>query len=84
MDHRAQRLELETDRYRIVGILTLPREGYLSRLSDYLNQSELEFLSLTDATLVPLAGGEPRRQRFVSLSRRHVRLVVPVDEGPER
>ena len=41
METRTQRVVLETSRHRIVGDLTLPREGYLSRFSDFLNQSEV-------------------------------------------
>ena len=43
---------LETDRYRISGTLTLPREGYRSRLSDYVNQRDREFFTLSAATAI--------------------------------
>ena len=39
---------METARHRITGILTLPSDGYRSRLSDFLNASERDFISLTD------------------------------------
>ena len=35
MQHRSERVRLETERYRIFGTLTLPRDGYRSRMSDY-------------------------------------------------
>ncbi|MGI8631624.1 MAG: DUF6812 domain-containing protein [Solirubrobacterales bacterium] len=79
MDRKAERVQLETDRYRIIGDLTMPREGYLGRLSDYLNQSDLEFLPLSDAQVTPLAGGEIRSHDFLAVARRHVRLVHPTD-----
>ena len=37
---------VETDRYRIEGSLTLPREGYRSRLSDHINRREQEFFTI--------------------------------------
>ena len=39
MDQRREPIFLETDRYRIEGKLTLPREGFRSRLSDYVNRA---------------------------------------------
>ena len=42
---------METARHRITGILTLPSDGYRSRLSDFLNASERDFISLTDCVV---------------------------------
>lgn len=78
VDRRTLRVAMETDRYRIVGTFTLPREGYMSRLSDFINQ-DAEFLALTDAELWPLEGGEPTREQFIAVSRRHIRTVVPIE-----
>ena len=41
METRVERVVLETAKHRIVGDLTLPREGYRSRLSDFLNRGDL-------------------------------------------
>ena len=69
---------LETDRYRITGALTLPSEGYRSRLSDYVNQRDREFLTLSDATIVQLEGSsQPYKEPFLMISRRHVRMIAP-------
>ena len=38
MDLRLEPVTLETDRYRIEGSVTLPREGHRSRLSDHVNR----------------------------------------------
>ena len=54
MEHRDERIVVETDRYRITGVLRLPRDGYRSRLTDYLNSSERAFVALTDVELVPV------------------------------
>ena len=40
MENRVERIVVETDRHRIVGDVTLPREGYRSRLSEYLNHGD--------------------------------------------
>ena len=60
MQTRQERVYLETGRHRIAGTLTLARDGYRSRVSDVLNASERDFISLTDVT-VELVG--PRRPR---------------------
>ncbi len=74
----------ETDRYRIIGIVRLPPDGYRSRLSDYLNTPEHSFLALTDADVTPLSGGEPaERHRFLALSLQHIVFAVPLDDGAE-
>jgi hypothetical protein len=83
MENRVERIALETDRHRIVGDLTLPKEGYRSRVSDYLNVGELTFVPLSDAEITPIGGGEPERRGFVAIGRRHVRLVYPAVERPD-
>jgi hypothetical protein len=79
VDLREEQVMLETDRYRITGALTLPREGYRSRLSDYVNQRDREFLTLSDARIEPLDGsGQARTETFLMIGRSHVRLIAPV------
>ena len=79
---RHEDIILETDRYRIEGKLTLPREGYRSRLSDYVNQRDRDFFAFQDATLTPLSGdGEPRVVPFLMVARRHVVMVTPDSGG---
>ena len=56
MDLREEQVVLETDRYRISGTLTMPREGYRSRLSDYVNQRDREFFTVSNATVTDLEG----------------------------
>ena len=72
---------LETDRYRISGTLTLPREGYRSRLSDYVNQRDREFFALSDCLVEPLDGAEgTRRTSFLMVGRSHVRIIAVASE----
>jgi hypothetical protein len=81
VESRIERIILETDRHRIVGDLTLPREGYRSRLSDFLNQGELDFIALSNAIVTPLGGGTEVERDFVAVARAHVRLAHPHDRG---
>jgi Family of unknown function (DUF6812) len=81
VEQREQRVVIETDRYRITGHLSLPRDGYRSRLTDYLNASERDFLALTDVELERLDGrGNLEHRDFVALSLSHVVLALPAEE----
>ncbi|HEX8122815.1 MAG TPA: hypothetical protein VF549_16295 [Solirubrobacteraceae bacterium] len=84
MQHqRKERIELETNRHRMTGSVTLSQNGFRSRVSDLLNASEREFIALTDVTLVSLDGGETTRRDFVAVSRHHIVFVAPVrDDAP--
>lgn len=81
MDHRSQPVELETTRHRITGVVTLPRDGYRSRLSDMLNASERKFLPLTAVSVEPLDGSAPvSTHEFLAVHRDHVVFVVPAGQ----
>jgi hypothetical protein len=82
MDSRNERVVIETDRYRIIGDLTLPRTGYRSRMTDFLNASERDFIALTDVVLEPIDESEGKvRREFMAISRRHIVVVMPEDGG---
>jgi hypothetical protein len=82
LDLREEQVVLETDRYRISGTLTLPREGYRSRLSDYVNQRDREFFTLSDATVTALdTPGESRKASFLMVGRSHIRVIATAAEG---
>jgi hypothetical protein len=83
MDVRQERVVVETDRYRVEGLLTLPQEGFRSRLSDHVNRRDQEFFTLVDAELVSIDGSaRDWTAPVLLLARRHVRLIVPTaDEG---
>ena len=85
MEHRDERIVIETERHRITGVLRLPRDGYRSRLTDYLNASERGFIPLTDVEIGPLDGsGGVQPRAFVAVSISHIVLVSPTDaERPE-
>jgi hypothetical protein len=85
VQHRQERVYIETDRHRISGCLTLPAEGYRSRLSDFLNGSERDFVSLTDVVVELIDGDGPgTRHAFLAVSRRHIVFCIPErGDGPE-
>jgi hypothetical protein len=75
-EYRKERIRIETERHRIEGILTLARDGYRSRVSDVLNASERDFLTLTDVTVAPLEGGPVELHPYLTLARRHIVFAV--------
>jgi hypothetical protein len=77
MDLRKEKVVVETDRYRVTGSMTLPADGFRSRLSDHVNRDDLTFFTLEDAKLVPLDGGDARSVPVLMLARAHARLVIP-------
>ncbi|MDX6581239.1 MAG: hypothetical protein QOI10_423 [Solirubrobacterales bacterium] len=82
MDTRVERIVLETGRHRIVGDLTMPREGYRSRLSDYLNRGEMAFIPLANALVTTIdTSGAPEEREFIAVARTHVHLAYFTDNG---
>jgi hypothetical protein len=76
MGHRQERIRIETERHRIEGSITLARDGYRSRVSDVLNASERDFLTLTEVTVEPLEGGPVELHQYLTLARRHIVFAV--------
>jgi hypothetical protein len=84
MDHREERVFIETNRHRITGTVRLPRDGYRSRMTDYLNALDRGFLALTDVEVTPLDGsGQPTREPFLAIGISHIVLAGQVDGGGE-
>ena len=80
MEHREQRIVVETGRYRITGVVSLPLHGYRSRLTDYLNAGERAFLALTDVEVVALDDGRPpERREFLALALSQIVFAMPAD-----
>ena len=80
VDQRDERIIVETSRYRIAGVLRLPKDGYRSRLTDYLNASERTFLPLTDVEVTPLDGSAtPEYRQFLVISLQHIVMAMPAD-----
>jgi hypothetical protein len=84
MDARRERIRIETQRHRIEGALALAREGYRSRVSDVLNASERDFLTLTDVTVRPLDGGPLEHHSFMAVARAHITFAVLATDEQDR
>ena len=83
METRVERVVMETDRHRIVGDLTLPREGYRSRLSDFLNRGDLDFIPLVNVEIESSNGhpeGDIEQRPFMAVARTHIQLAYPVED----
>jgi hypothetical protein len=80
VEQRDERIIVETARYRITGLLRLPKDGYRSRLTDYLNAAERVFLPLTDVEIEPLdSDNGVERRAFVALSLNQIVIAMPAD-----
>ena len=80
VEHRDERIVIETSNYRITGDLRLPRDGYRSRLTDYLNAADRTFVPLTDVEIVPLdRSRDPERLPFIALSLTQIVIAMPAD-----
>jgi hypothetical protein len=84
VDLRREQVVVEIERYRIQGALHLPAEGYRSRLSDYMNQREAEFLPMTDCQIETVETGQSRAVPFLLVARRHVRMISPVEASEDQ
>jgi hypothetical protein len=83
VQRREQRVVIETERHRISGAITMPSDGFRSRLSDFLNHAERDFVALTDAVVESLHDGlEPARREFVVVGRSHIVLAMPESLDP--
>jgi hypothetical protein len=82
LDQRTERIRIETERHSIEGLITLARDGYRSRVSDVLNASERDFITLTDVSIAPLDGGPVELHPYLSLARRHIVFAVAAEELP--
>ena len=78
-ERRIERVQMETDRQRIVGDITLPPEGYQSRFSDSLNRVDITFIPLVNVEVSSLMGGDVERLPFLVVSKAHVRIAFPVE-----
>ena len=80
MPLRKIRVQIETDRLRISGVLQLPAEGYRSRVTDYLNGHDTGFFAITDAEVEPLDGSPPEARDYVAIGARHIVCVYELED----
>jgi len=76
---RKMRVRICTDRFDVAGTVHIPVG---MRLSDYLNKSERQFVVVTDACVTsPGQSVQAVGDRFMVVSRSHIVLAYPLDEG---
>ena len=80
MHFRRLRVRLETERHVIEGTLQLPNEGYRSRMTDFLNSHDSDFLPITDAQITwPGGARAPETREYLAVSVRHIVLGVELE-----
>jgi hypothetical protein len=79
MDTRKQRVVIETSRFRIVGDVSLPTEGFRTRLSDVLNRQDTIFITLINVELSPVEGGETQSLPFLAVARGQIEIAYEVE-----
>ena len=80
MHFRRLRVRVETERHAIEGTLQLPNEGYRSRMTDFLNSHDSDFLPITDAELTWPGDARPaERHEYLAVSVRHIVLGVELE-----
>lgn len=79
MDTRVQRVIVETERFRVVGDVMLPTEGFRTRLSDVLNRQDTGFIPFVNVELTPVDGGETQSLPFVAVSRTQIQVAFEVE-----
>ena len=73
-------MRLETERHAIEGTLQLPNEGYRSRMTDFLNSHDSDFLPITEAQLTWAGNERPaERHDYLAVSVRHIVLGVELE-----
>jgi hypothetical protein len=72
---RRQTVVIETERYKIVGEVTLPMEGYHSRLTDLLNREQRPFIPLVNATVTGRNGEPPEQRPFIAVARDQIQVA---------
>ena len=80
MQIRRVRVQIETERLRISGVLQLPTEGYRSRTTDFLNGHDTGFIALTDAEVLPIDGSPGEQRDYVAVGCRHIVALAELED----
>lgn len=76
---KRERVVLETERHTIIGDVTLPAEGFHSRLSDLLNREGVQFIPMVNAVVTGRGGEPPVNRPFIAVARDHIQLAYESD-----
>jgi hypothetical protein len=80
MQIRRVRVQIETERLRVSGVLQLPTEGYRSRTTDFLNGHDTGFIALTDAEVLPIDGAPGESRDYVAIGCRHIIALSELED----
>jgi hypothetical protein len=80
MQIRRVRVQIETERLRITGVLQLPVEGYRSRTTDFLNGHDTGFIALTEAEVLPIDGAPGESRDYVAVGCRHIVALAELED----
>ena len=80
MQVRQLRVQIETVRLRIEGILQLPTEGYRSRTTDFLNGNDTGFIALTAAEVLPVDGSPGEARDYIAVGCRHIIALAELED----
>ena len=80
MQIRRVRVQIETERLRIEGVLQLPTEGYRSRTTDFLTGNETGFIALTDAEILRVDGAPGESREYVAVGCRHIIALAELED----
>jgi hypothetical protein len=79
MDTRIQRVVMETAKFRLVGDVTLPTEGFRTRLTDVLNRQDTGFIPLVNVELSPLDDSDTKSLPFVAVARNQIEIAYELE-----
>ena len=80
MQIRRVRVQIDTARLRITGVLQLPTEGYRSRTTDFLNSHDTGFIALTAAEVLPVDGSPGEARDYVAVGCRHIIAIAELED----
>jgi hypothetical protein len=78
MQVRRVRVQIETTRGRVTGVIQMPTEGYRSRTTDFLNSHETGFIALTEAQVDSPTGRQDHE--YMAVGCRHIVTAAEVED----
>jgi hypothetical protein len=70
---------METAKFRLVGDVTLPTEGFRTRLTDVLNRQDTGFIPLVNVELFPIDDGDTKSLPFVAVARNQIEIAYELE-----
>jgi hypothetical protein len=79
MDTRIQRVVVETAKFRVVGDVSLPTEGFRTRLTDVLNRQDTGFIPLVNVELSPIDDRDTKSLPFLAVARNQIEIAYELE-----